>query len=207
MGLSFQFTFSWWTPFRRDRSQHQLCPHRSVLGAGAENLAHSRTDGRGRASAASHSVIPAPFRLDAQNDIMLFDHLWADIGTRFFFTFRDSEELKTTWLVKGCGSQSYARCGTQSGETFVFSAQRWIFQNVPLLGALKDFSKRRCLCENQDGWSLFSGDVFHSPPSSLSFRPGGWLRGPVNGLPSPMASPLGLASGEPRQWGEGSRGA
>lgn len=105
-----------------------------------------------------------------KNYIVIFDNLWADIRTRFFFNFSDSGELKTIWLIKGCGSQSYTRCGAQLPETFVFWTPRRIFQNMPLLGALKDFfpkGKTPLL----DGWYLFSGDGLHSPSFSTLHLP------------------------------------
>lgn len=133
-----------------------------------------------------------------KNYIVIFDNLWADIRTRFFFNFSDSGELKTIWLIKGCGSQSYTRCGAQLPETFVFWTPRRIFQNMPLLGALKDFSRRaRHLCWMGDTSSVGMASTLHSfLPSICPRRLTAWTS------PIPCGFPLGLANGKLQQWVE-----
>lgn len=89
------------------------------------------TGGRGRASVTCCAIVPAPFKLYVKNYKAIFDSLRADICTRFL-DFSDSEELKTTRLVKGCGSQLYIRCGTQLSD---LCSPHEVFSSAPLLGA------------------------------------------------------------------------
>lgn len=143
------------------------------------------TGGRGRASVTCCAIVPAPFKLYVKNYKAIFDSLRADICTRFL-DFSDSEELKTTRLVKGCGSQLYIRCGTQLSD---LCSPHEVFPSAPLLGAPEG------LFAAGDGTFVRfrMGDTFvlgsippPLPPPPLPERL--TTHGPISGLPSPKAS-------------------